>query len=115
MKTTIDEIRTALVRSDEDVGRPYPSHLRAQVLAHVERRRRAGIALEAIAAELGLAATTLRHWKRNAASTAQPAFCEVEVVSPSAPPSTLIVHGPAGLRIEGATLADIAELIRRLA
>jgi transposase len=115
MKTTIDEIRTALVRSNEGLGRPYPAHLRAQVLAHVERRRRAGIALEAVATELGVAATTLRKWQRTATSTAPPAFCEVEIVAPSAPPSALVVHGPAGLRIEGATLTEIAELVRRLA
>lgn len=115
MKTTIDEIRTALVRGNEGVGRPYPAGLRVHVLAHVERRRRAGVAMAAIAAELGVAATTLRNWKRSAARAAHPAFCEVEIVSPSAPPSALIVHGPAGLRIEGATVAEIAELVRRLA
>jgi transposase len=115
MKTTIDDIRTGLVRSNEGIGRPYPAHLRGQVLAHVERRRRAGIALKAVAAELGLAATTLRKWKRNAAGAAHPAFCEVEIVPASAPPSALVVHGPAGLRIEGATLTEIAELVRRLA
>jgi transposase-like protein len=85
------------------------------VLAYVERRRRAGIALDAVAAELGLAATTLRNWRRNAMGAARPAFCEVEIVPPSVPPSALVVHGPAGLRIEGATIADIAELVRRLA
>jgi transposase-like protein len=115
MKTTIDDIRTALVRSNEGVGRPYPARLRAQVLSHVERRRRAGIALEAVAAELGVAASTLRKWKRNVASSAPPAFCEVEIVSRSAATSALVVHGPAGLRIEGATIADIAEIVRRLA
>jgi transposase len=115
MKTTIDDIRTALVRSNEGVGRPYPARLRTQVLAHVERRRRAGIGLEAVAAELGLAATTLRKWKRNVVGSAPRAFCEVEIVPPSAPPSALVVHGPAGLRIEGATIADIAELVGRLA
>jgi len=115
MKTTIDEIRTALVRSNEGVGRPYPVHIRAAVLAHAERQRRAGIGLEAFAAELGLSATTLRKWKREAAAAAQPAFCEVEIVTPSAPASALVVRGPAGLRIDGATIADIAELLRRLA
>jgi hypothetical protein len=115
MKTTIDDIRTALVRRNEGVGRPYPARVRTQVLAHVEQRRRAGIALEAVAAELSLSATTLRKWERNAAGPAHSAFCEVEIVPPSAPPSALVVHGPAGLRIEGATVADIAELIRRLA
>jgi|SRR6185437_3507647 len=115
MKPTIDEIRTALVRSNEGVGRPYPAHLRAAVLAHAERRRRAGMGLEAFAAELGLSATTLRKWKREAATVVQPAFCAVEIVTPSAPASALVVHGPAGLRIDGATIADIAELVRRLA
>jgi len=115
MKTTIDEIRTALVRSNEGVGRPYPVHLRAAVLAHAERQRRAGVGLEAFAAEIGLSATTLRKWKREAAAVAQPAFCEVEIVAPSAPASALVVRGPAGLRIEGATIADVAELVRRLA
>jgi transposase-like protein len=115
MKTTIDEIRTALVRSDEGVGRPYPAHLRAAVLAHAEQRRRAGVSLEAFAAEIGLATTTLRKWMRNALAAAHPAFCEVEIVPAPAPPSALVVHGPAGLRIEGATIADVAELVRRLA
>jgi len=115
MKTTIDDIRTALVRSNEGVGRPYPARLRAKVLAHAEQRRRDGVALETIAAELGVAVTTLRKWKRHAPAAASPAFCEVEIVSASAPTSALVVHDPAGLRIEGATIADIAELVRRLA
>jgi transposase-like protein len=66
MKTTIDEIRTALVRGNEGAGRPYPAGLRVQVVAHVERRTRAGVAMAAIAAELGVAATTLLSWKRSA-------------------------------------------------
>lgn len=115
MKTTIDEIRTALVRSKEGVGRPYPLHIRAAVLARAERQRRSGITLEAFAGEIGLSATTLRKWKREEAATARSAFCAVEIVTPSAPAATLVVHGPAGLRIEGATVADIAELVRRLA
>jgi hypothetical protein len=39
----------------------------------------------------------------------------VEIIAPHAPTSALVVHGPAGLRIEGATIADVAELVRRLA
>jgi hypothetical protein len=114
MKTTIDDIRTALVRSNEGAGRPYPARLRGAVLAHVEQRRRDGVGLEAVAAEIGIATTTLRKWKR-AAAAASPAFCEVEILAPSSPPTAIVVHGPAGLRIEGATVADIADLIRRLA
>jgi hypothetical protein len=42
------------------------------------------------------------------------AFCEVEIVAPRASASTLVVHGPSGLRVEGATITDIAELFQRL-
>ncbi len=118
MKTTIEEIRAALVRSSESVGRPYPVHIRSAVLAHVERRKRAGVGFETSAAEIGVSPTTLRKWKREASAGADSgpvAFCEVEIVEPRSPASTLVVHGPAGLRIEGASVADIAELVRRLA
>ena len=54
MKTTIEEIRAALVRSSEGVGRPYPVHIRTAALAHVERRKRAGVGLETSAAEIGV-------------------------------------------------------------
>ena len=36
-KTTIEEVRTALVRSKKGVGRPYPEHIRGTVLALAER------------------------------------------------------------------------------
>jgi hypothetical protein len=49
-----------------------------------------------------------------------PAFPEVrEHVSRSSrqrrPTRALIVHGPRGLRIEGLELADVLELVRRVA
>jgi transposase len=117
-KTTIEEIRTALVRSNEGVGRPYPTRLRGAVLALAEQQESAGVGLDSFAAEVGVSATTLRKWKRHAnggAGAATAAFCEVEIVTPRPAVTTLVVHGPSGLRIEGATIADIAELVRRLA
>ncbi|MFO0757009.1 MAG: hypothetical protein U0359_24185 [Byssovorax sp.] len=114
MKLTIDEIRTALVRRSGGAGRPYPTHLRTAVLAHAEQRKLAGLSPGAIATELGVSAATLRKWQHDAV-VAPSAFYEVELVTPSAPASGLVVHGPAGLRIEGATIAHIVELVRRLA
>ena len=117
-KTTIEEVRTALVRSKEGVGRPYPEHIRGTVLALAERQRRAGVGLGSFAAEVGVSATTLRKWRRDAGSgagVAPAAFCEVEIVAPRPSASTLVVHGPSGLRVEGATITDIAELFQRLA
>ncbi|HWP04994.1 MAG TPA: hypothetical protein VNN72_04595 [Polyangiaceae bacterium] len=58
---------------------------------------------------------TLSRWlgeKRPSAS-----FERVEVVATAASPAArkLIVHGPRGLRVEGLELADVAELVRRVA
>ena len=71
MKTTIEEVRTALVRSKEGVGRPYPEHIRGAVLARAERQRRAGIGLGSFAAEVGVSATTLRKWRRERGAAAR--------------------------------------------
>ena len=35
-------------------------------------------------------------------------------VAPKVSSETLVVHGPLGLRVEGLTLDDLAELLRRL-
>jgi hypothetical protein len=110
-KTTIEDIRTALVRSNEGAGRPYPPHVREAVLAFAEQRKQAGVGLDSVAKEVGMSAGTLRKWKRDAGAST---FYEVQVVASGPPSSTLVVHGPSGLRIEGATVADIAELVRRL-
>ena len=118
MTKTIEEVRAALVRSKEGLGRPYPEHIRSTVLALAERQRRAGVGLGSFAAEVGVSATTLRKWKRDAGGgpgAARAAFCEVEIVAPGPRASALVIHGPSGLRIEGVTITDLAELVRRLA
>jgi len=117
MTKTIEEVRAALVRSNEGLGRPYPESARRAVLAHVERRRHEGVALSRVAEELGMSATTLRKWKQQeqAPLAATTPFREVEIITAHATATGLVVHGPYGLRIEGATIADIAELVRRLA
>lgn len=95
MKTTIEEIRAALVRGSEGVGRPYPVHIRSAVLAHVERRKRAGVGLVTSAAEIGVSPTTLRKWKRDASAGAGPgpaAFCEVEIITPDPPAAWKRAH-----------------------
>jgi transposase-like protein len=117
-KMTVEEIRAALVRGKVGLGRPYPETAREAVKELVAQRRREGAGLSSVARELGVSATTLRKWVRKDRAPSAPRtktkFREVEVVpAPPASP-TLIVHGPAGLRIEGVTIADVAELVRRL-
>ena len=95
-------------------GRGYPKGLMGKLLSYTVARRRQGAKLVEVAAELGMKSHTLSRWlgeKRPSTS-----FERVEVVATAAPAARkLIVHGPRGLRVEGLELADVAELVRRVA
>lgn len=100
---------SALVRA---VGRghPYPSEQRARVVQYAAGRQQKGVALYRIAREVGVASGTLKKWMGNCAF-------EVVEIEPAATATALCgptVLGPCGLRIEGLTLENIAELVRRL-
>ena len=96
-------------------GRPYPKGLMGKLLSYTVARRRQGAKLVEVAAELGMKSHTLSRWlgeKRPSAS-----FERVEVVASAAPSAApkLVVHGPRGIRVEGLDVADVAELVRRVA
>jgi transposase len=88
-------------------GRPYPKGLLEKLLS--------GAKLIEVAAELRLHDQALSRWlgeKRRANR-----FDRVQVVAAApivavAAASTIVVHGPRGLRIEGLELAAVAELVR---
>lgn len=105
-------LRQALARAAEGRGRPrYPEALRQRVVTHVRDRRARGASLRQLADELGLAVPTLVRW-----GGPPPAFRPVLVEpAPRAAPGHLVVHGPGGLRVEGLTLDEAVELVRRLA
>lgn len=88
-------------------GRRYVARERARAVEYARGRLGDGAPLKGIARELGISVSTLERWMRVCA------FVPVEV--PTAPTRAFVVHGPAGLRIEGLALADLAELVRRLA
>lgn len=90
------------------VGRPYDADDRARIVAHAIARRREGAGMKAIAREVGVSSTTLYDWLRG------PRFERVEVVAEAAHHTRHTVHGPHGVRVEGLSLADVAELLRRL-
>ena len=98
-------------------GRAYPKGLLEKVLSYTVARRRQGAKLIEVAAELGLHDQALSRWlgeKRRANR-----FDRVQVVAAAptvamAAASTIVVHGPRGLRIEGLDLAVVADLVRRV-
>lgn len=116
MENMREELQEELSKlSPRGRGRAYPKGLMGKLLSYTVARRRQGAKLVEVAAELGMKSYTLARWlgeKRPSAS-----FERVEVVAPAAPGAErkLVVHGPRGLRVEGLELADVAELVRRVA
>jgi len=95
-------------------GRAYPKGLLEKLLSYTVARRRQGAKLVEVAAELGMRNQALSRWlgEKRAAKR----FDRVEVVAAPAAiaATTIVVHAPRGLRIEGLDIAAVAELVRRV-
>ncbi len=87
-------------------GRRYDATARASAVEYARRQLEDGASKAAIARALGTTAPTLDKWMKAAV------FVPVEVME--APPRAVVVHGPAGIRIEGLSVVELAELVRRL-
>ena len=119
MKRAVD-LRRALVAASATSGagtggRGYPLPVREAVVEYTGARRAAGASYEDVAAELGVTAVTLSRWM---AETKGVPFRRVEVSAVDDlddASQRVVVHGPGGLRVEGLTLAGVADLWRRLA
>jgi hypothetical protein len=110
-------LRHALRTADRPgVGRGYPKALRARVIAYAERAVAAGRPRAGVAEALGLAPVTLARWQRPHRA-APPGFRPV-VVAPE--PARVAAAGivavvlPGGVRVEGLSVEQAAELCRRL-
>jgi transposase len=118
------QLREALEKAERSgVGRPYPEALRQAAVEYRREREQEGASVRTVAAELGLTGTSLVRWSRGAVET-RAAFraievvgqgqCEERGVEPVSGASAVVVHGPRGLRVQGLTVAELAELIARL-
>jgi transposase len=95
-------------------ARGHAPELIAAILAHVESRRAQGDTVAGIVGELGIGLDTYYRWKRIRPRAL--ALRPVEVLPAVAVEVRgLTVVGPAGVRVEGLSLAQVAELVRRLA
>jgi hypothetical protein len=110
-----ERLRGALATAERTgVGRPYPEALRATAVEYRREREREGAALCEVARELGVSAVSLERWSRRSPER-ETSFRAIELVGePMRRASPAVVHGPRGLRIEGLTVSEIAELIERL-
>lgn len=100
----------------EGVGRAYPKTLRERVVAYVRKTASAGRSRADVADALGLSLATIARWAQPTAPAA-PAFRPV-VVAPEL--ARAVVSGgvavvlPGGVRVEGLSVEQAAELCRRL-
>jgi transposase len=106
LKDRIGEARRA--------GARVPHSLQETVLKHVEQQQAAGLSMKAIGIELGMSFHTLSYWRARHSRPQATALTRVKVVEPKRAEQDVVVHGPSGLRIEGLSVSQLAELIARL-
>lgn len=92
-------------------GRRYTPELRDQVIAAVRSARDAGQTWDAVAAELGVPAITLKRWVVPVAVARDVKMRPVRVVAETA---SLTLLTASGHRITGLDIGTAAELLRRL-
>jgi hypothetical protein len=91
-----------------------PPTLRAAIAAYARDERVAGTSCGAIAERLGVSAESIRRWAVTAPGCdGRGELVPVQVVAEAAP--TLTVWSPTGYRVDGLSVGEAAELLRRLA
>lgn len=85
-----------------------------KVLARWRLLSMGGMAVERAAVEIGVAAAELGMWIREATSES-PLFVPVHVDDAASAGRGVVVVFGCGVRVEGLSVADLAELARRLA
>jgi hypothetical protein len=94
-------------------GRAYPEALRRRAVAYFHERRVEGAAVADIGPEIGLSWRTLVRWEREMRGQDEPSpafeLVHVESSSPTASWQGFVVHGPAGLRVEGLDMDGLCQ------
>jgi hypothetical protein len=92
----------------------YAPAVRAAVIEFARERRAAGVNWRDISQDLGIVESLVQRWIGVQRSRLVP----VKLVAPGATASSsaamIIVHGPRGIRVEGLSLGELAELFTRL-
>ena len=111
----LERLRRRLAAAGGHGSRGYGSELRTEVQQAARRWAARGGAQRVLADKLGLSRATLARWT-SGEDEAAPTLRAVDVVeNGDAPENELVAVLPGGVRIEGLTIADVAELARRLA
>jgi transposase len=106
--------RVLAVAGRQGRGRRFPRELRQRAVEYCRQRRSGGgVTWQTLQAELGVSSKSLMLWTRREGKAAFHPM-EIQRVEVQRSSAQCVLHGPFGIRVEGLTLADVAELIRRL-
>jgi hypothetical protein len=91
-----------------------PPALRVAIAAYARDERAAGASCDALAERLGVSAESIRRWTLSAPlRDGGGELVPVHVVAEAA--ATVTVWSPTGYRVDGLSVSEAAELLRRLA
>lgn len=115
MDQEFESLRREVARRERGRGRRYPQSLRDRVVDWASERRRRGAGWLDLAEEIGIAAESLRRWtSRELPPTAMVPVEVVPGIGASHAGRPLRVVTRAGHSIEGLTLVEAIEVVRRL-
>lgn len=120
-KTEVERLKRAITQERRGVtkrGVPFSVELRDEVIAHIRKRQHTGETLKGIAASLGIKRHTLRYWLYGLVGKGRGKASRFRAIGVVEKPMTaqagVTVMGPGGTRIDGLTLGQAAELLRRM-
>lgn len=111
------ELVEALERSRDGRGRVRPrADVKQRVVSYAVGQLERGEPVGRLAEQLGVGQMTLRRWLERYGESRSGELVAVRVadIGPNSPRSGFVVHLGAGLRIEGMTVTEVAELVQRL-
>ena len=108
MASRADVLRARADAQGRGRGRVIGGPIRREMVEYTSERVNEGASPSAIARELGISPATLKRW------TDRPAFVQVAMRDDASERSGYVVVAACGVRVEGLSLADVAELLRRL-
>lgn len=114
----IDEgnrLREEIVCLGAGQRRRYPAHMKAEILGHIDRAKSEGISMSECCRRLGVSDKQLGKWRALQRAAQSRALVPVEVMQDEPRGRGLAVISRNGFRVEGATVAQVIELMRALA
>lgn len=111
----LSALRSGIEECRDRAGRArVKGRLRQEVLGYFERRLSEGMATDAIAAELGVGASSLVRWSGRQPTKRKRRMAKVVVGAPRPKTTVLSMTLRSGIRFDGLTVQDAAQLARLL-